>query len=225
MTGNRPTSRRLCSARATIWTLTFTTVRIYRQDNMVRNSDRREAESPHGVRTGCCLEERHRRQATEAALRTFTERMSLLEEANKARTARAQPSPFLVLPEEANKAPTARAQSSPFEVTSADFTKPFCDFLTANPTVFHAVDAVKRELEDHGYTRLSERDAWTIKPGGKYIVERNGSALLALVVGDKYEPGNGAAIVAGHVDALTAKLKPISEVPNQAGYLQLGVAP
>lgn len=32
-------------------------------------------------------------------------------------------------------------------------------------------------------------------------------------------------VIAGHVDALTAKLKPISEVPNRAGYVQLGVAP
>lgn len=33
------------------------------------------------------------------------------------------------------------------------------------------------------------------------------------------------AIVAGHIDALTAKLKPVSKKPNKAGYVQLGVAP
>jgi len=32
-------------------------------------------------------------------------------------------------------------------------------------------------------------------------------------------------MVAGHVDALTAKLKPISNKATKAGYLQLGVAP
>lgn len=49
--------------------------------------------------------------------------------------------------------------------------------------------------------------------------------MIAFVVGANYQPGNGAAILAGHVDALTAKLKPVSQVPNKAGYLQLGVAP
>ena len=105
------------------------------------------------------------------------------------------------------------------------YTKMFCDFLTENPTVFHAVDDIKQKLKKKGYTELSERDAWKIQPSGKYFVERNGSSLIAFVVGAKYEPGNGAAILAGHVDALTAKLKPVSEVPNKAGYLQLGVAP
>ncbi|KAI7661501.1 hypothetical protein KC318_g9421, partial [Hortaea werneckii] len=110
--------------------------------------------------------------------------------------------------------------------TNADeYTEPFCKFLTENPTVFHAVDAVKKQLKDSGFTELSERDRWNVKPSGSYFVERNGSSLIAFTVGGKYEPGNGAAILAGHVDALTAKLKPISQVPNKAGYVQLGVAP
>ncbi|KAK3686922.1 vacuolar aminopeptidase 1 [Vermiconidia calcicola] len=114
-----------------------------------------------------------------------------------------------------------KATSSAAEV----YCKPFCNFLTENPTVFHAVDSTKRQLKAMGWTELSERDAWDIKPSGRYYVDRNGSGLIAFVVGAKYEPGNGAAILAGHVDALTAKLKPVSEVPNKAGYLQLGVAP
>jgi len=105
------------------------------------------------------------------------------------------------------------------------YTKPFCDFLTDNPTVFHCVDAVKTQLKEAGWKELSERDAWKIEPQGKYFVERNGSALMAFSVGGQYKPGNGAAILAGHVDALTAKLKPVSQVPNKAGYIQLGVAP
>ncbi|KAL1589636.1 hypothetical protein WHR41_01525 [Cladosporium halotolerans] len=108
---------------------------------------------------------------------------------------------------------------------AAEYTKPFCQFLTDNPTVFHCVHAVKKQLRANGFEEVSERDAWKISPGGKYFVERNGSALMAFSVGGKYKPGNGAAILAGHVDALTAKLKPVSKVPNKAGYVQLGVAP
>ncbi|KAF9691140.1 hypothetical protein EKO04_010839 [Ascochyta lentis] len=97
--------------------------------------------------------------------------------------------------------------------------------MTANPTVFHAVAAIAKDLERDGYQKLSERDAWELRAGGKYYVDRNGTSLIAFAVGDKYAAGNGAAIVAGHIDALTAKLKPIPKLRNKAGYLQLGVAP
>jgi aminopeptidase I len=59
------------------------------------------------------------------------------------------------------------------------YTKPFTDFMTANPTVFHAVDAVAQDLEKSGYKKLSERDGWELKQGGKYYVERNGSSLIS----------------------------------------------
>lgn len=108
---------------------------------------------------------------------------------------------------------------------AAKYTKPFCQFLTENPTVFHAVSAMKKDLKDAGWTELSERDSWDIKPSGRYFAERNGSSLIAFSVGANYKAGDGAAILAGHVDALTARLKPVSTVPNKAGYLQLGVAP
>lgn len=108
---------------------------------------------------------------------------------------------------------------------AARYTKPFCEFLTDNPTVFHAVAALKKNLLEAGFSEISERDAWDIKQGGRYFVDRNGSSLIAFVVGAKYEPGNGAAILAGHIDAVTTKLKPISQLPTKAGYVQLGVAP
>ena len=78
---------------------------------------------------------------------------------------------------------------------------------------------------DKGFSKLSERENWKLKKGGKYFIERNGSSMVAFVVGEKYEPGNGAAMIAGHVDALTAKLKPIPKLENKAGFVQLGVAP
>jgi aminopeptidase I len=117
-------------------------------------------------------------------------------------------------------APVRRAKESPEK-----YTKPFTDWMTANPTIFHAVDAVAKELEGDGYKKLSERDGWDLKAGGKYYVDRNGTSLIAFAIGDGYAAGNGAAIVAGHIDALTAKLKPIPKLRNKAGYVQLGVAP
>lgn len=107
------------------------------------------------------------------------------------------------------------------------YTKPFCDFLTENPTVFHAVDYFKTKLSDSGFKELPARDSWAgkLKPGGKYWTTRNGSSLIAFSVGKAYKPGNGVAMVAGHVDALSARLKPISTKRTTAGYVQLGVAP
>ncbi|RDW84519.1 hypothetical protein BP6252_02109 [Coleophoma cylindrospora] len=107
------------------------------------------------------------------------------------------------------------------------YTQPFLDFLTENSTVFHAVDYFAEKLKKAGFVKLSERKSWTsqLKKGGKYFVERNGSSLIAFVVGSGYESGNGVAMIAGHVDALTARLKPVSNKPTKAGYIQLGVAP
>ena len=115
----------------------------------------------------------------------------------------------------------------PADISPASYTNPFLSFLTDNPTVFHTVSYFAHRLESHGFTKLSERDLWTSKlqKGGKYYVERNGSALIAFAVGSDYESGNGAAIVAAHIDALTARLKPISKLESKAGFVQLGVAP
>ncbi|KAJ2893695.1 hypothetical protein MKZ38_008319 [Zalerion maritima] len=106
------------------------------------------------------------------------------------------------------------------------FTEPFCDFLTNNPTIFHAVSHFKGQLSKAGFTELSTRDNWAdkLEPGGRYFVTRNSSSLMAFTVGPDYVPGNGVAMIAGHIDALTAKLKPHSEKPNRAGYVELGVA-
>lgn len=117
--------------------------------------------------------------------------------------------------------------SSTDSIDPSKYSQPYCDFMTSNPTIFHAVDHFSKQLEQHGYKRLSERDVWTsqLKPGGKYYCTRNGSSLIAFAIGKNYKSGNGMGIVAGHIDAITAKLKPVSKLPVKAGFLQLGVAP
>lgn len=107
------------------------------------------------------------------------------------------------------------------------YAQPFLEFISGNPTIFHAVDHFSKQLESHGYKRLSERDSWTsqLKRGGKYYLTRNGSSLVAFAVGSEYKAGNGVGVVAGHIDALTTRLKPVSKLPNKAGFRQLAVAP
>ena len=118
-----------------------------------------------------------------------------------------------------------KLEKDPLAVKPETYTQPFLKFISENPTVFHAVSRVSKWLEDHGFNKLSERDSWSIVKGGKYYFERNGSSLIAFIVGKNYKAGNGASIVASHIDALTTRLKPISTLSSKAGYVQLGVAP
>ena len=95
------------------------------------------------------------------------------------------------------------------ELDPAAYTKPFLDFISKNPTVYHAIHHFASRLDGCQFTELKEHSAWAdhIEEGGRYYVKRNDSSLIAFTVGTDYEPGNGAAIIAGHVDALTAKRK------------------
>ncbi|KAF7960226.1 hypothetical protein EAE96_001824 [Botrytis aclada] len=108
-----------------------------------------------------------------------------------------------------------------------EYAGPFINFMTENPTVWHAIQYWENKLEDAGFTKLSPRDSWNgkLELNGKYYVNRNGTSLIAFSVGGAYKSGNGIAMVAAHSDSLTARLKPVSTKHNKAGFVQLGVAP
>ncbi|KAF8455141.1 putative vacuolar aspartyl aminopeptidase Lap4 [Terfezia claveryi] len=114
---------------------------------------------------------------------------------------------------------------------ASEYTQPFLNFINENPTVFHAVGYFESKLHKAGYLQLNERENWTtgkvkLERGGKYFLSRNGSSLIAFVVGEKYKVGdNGVGMVAGHIDALTARVKPVSKKASVEGYTMLGVAP
>ena len=78
-------------------------------------------------------------------------------------------------------------------------------FLDASHSVFHAVDYLARQLEEAGYTRLSEGKGWELVPGGKYYVVRGGAAVLAFRIpqGDI----RGFMMSAAHSDRPTFKVK------------------
>lgn len=72
----------------------------------------------------------------------------------------------------------------------------FIDFINASPSPYHAVAECEQRLKDAGFAKLSEREVWDVKPGGKYYATRNQSAVVAFAVGGKYVPGNAFAIAA-----------------------------
>jgi aspartyl aminopeptidase len=95
------------------------------------------------------------------------------------------------------------------------------DFVSAAPTSYHAVAEVEGRLLRQRFRRFDERESWSITPGARGIVVRDGS-LIAFVVGASAPAQAGFRIVGAHTDSPNLRLKPR---PGQdgAGYRQLSV--
>ena len=93
-------------------------------------------------------------------------------------------------------------------------------FLANSPTAFHAVSYLKQELEQSGFTQLHEEDRWSLAPGGKYYVERNGSAVLSF----RLPEGEVQSfhLIASHSDSPYYKIKPGPGILTE-GLLRLNV--
>lgn len=99
----------------------------------------------------------------------------------------------------------------------------FIDFVNASPSPFHVVHEASHRLERAGFERISEKDEWNLKRKGKYYFTRNGSSIVAFVVGDSYQHGKGGfSIVGAHTDSPCLKVKPVSK-KEQVGYLEVGI--
>lgn len=84
-------------------------------------------------------------------------------------------------------------------------------FINYAWTPYHAVEAMSKKLLAAGYKHLSEKEEWSLQPGGKYFFTRNMSTIVAFAVGAKYEPGNGVYMLGAHTDSPCLKLKPVSK--------------
>lgn len=91
-------------------------------------------------------------------------------------------------------------------------------FIEESPTCYHVTKNIADKLRADGYTALSERERWTLVPGGKYFVQRNGSSTIAFRVPEKRV--GGFVMAAAHSDSPTFRLK---ERPDRRGahYVQL----
>jgi len=96
------------------------------------------------------------------------------------------------------------------------------DFIQSSPTPFHAVAAMRRTLLAAGFSLLDETDAWTVRPGGRYLVTRNDSSLIAFCLGETPPEQRGFRMVGAHTDSPCLRVKPIPE-RRANGYLQLAV--
>ena len=96
------------------------------------------------------------------------------------------------------------------------------NFIDQSPTPFHAVSEMKNLLIHKGYSELKETNSWKLSPNGKYFLTRNGSSLIAFIVGMESKDASGFKIIGAHTDSPNLKLKPNS-IYGKNGYLQLGI--
>ncbi len=101
-----------------------------------------------------------------------------------------------------------------------DHVKDLCNFLDASPVNFWAVETTRRRLEEAGFTELDMRERWTIAPGDRRYVVKNGSAIFAFVVGDG-EASDGFHLIAAHSDSPGFRIKPNCEMPCEGGAVKL----
>lgn len=99
-------------------------------------------------------------------------------------------------------------------------TEGLMDFLKRAVTPFHAVEALKAQLQTAGFQALDYSQP--VLPGGKYYRVGNGSTIMALVVGPEGWQARGIALAGAHTDSPTLLVKPKPE-KNSQGYAQLGV--
>lgn len=96
-------------------------------------------------------------------------------------------------------------------------------FLDASPTPFHAVEQMVERFLAAGFRPLQESDEWTLQPGGRYFLTRNGSSIVAwqMPLNAALET-SGLRMVGAHTDSPCLKVKPNPEL-HKLGYFQLGV--
>lgn len=102
------------------------------------------------------------------------------------------------------------------------FNEGLLKFLQQSPTPFHATQSMLAALESAGFELLREEDTWQLKAGRAYVVERNGSSIIAFTVGDGDPAEAGLQMVGAHTDSPCLKLKP-NPVMRVAGALQFAV--
>ncbi|KJS09753.1 MAG: aminopeptidase [Gammaproteobacteria bacterium BRH_c0] len=113
-------------------------------------------------------------------------------------------------------------QIATLESTGATFNQRLLDFLGASPTPFHAVSNLARALDEAGFSCLDELSAWTLQEGGRYYTTRNGSSIIAFVMGKQPAMEQGIRMVGAHTDSPCLMVKPTPELTTQ-GYFKLGV--
>ena len=93
------------------------------------------------------------------------------------------------------------------------------NFLDASVSVYHAVEELRKVLDNAGYTRLQESETWNLVSGGKYYMTRSGTAIMAFRVPNGTP--KGFMMSASHSDRPCFKVKENGEL--KGNYTRLAV--
>ncbi|MDZ7928821.1 MAG: M18 family aminopeptidase [Rhodococcus sp. (in: high G+C Gram-positive bacteria)] len=104
-----------------------------------------------------------------------------------------------------------------------------CNFVDVSPSPFHVCRTVSVQLEDAGFVRLEETDAWPTEPGRYYLVR--GGSLVAWST-EHSNSGRSAGstpdgpfrIVGGHTDSPNLRVKQHPDLQS-AGWQMVGLEP
>ncbi len=108
-------------------------------------------------------------------------------------------------------------------VNQPHFNRSLLDYLQRSPTPFHATRELADRLSQAGFETLNESQSWKLQAGGRYLVTRNDSSIIAFVLPRSGSLATtGLRMVGAHTDSPCLKVKPNPERVEQ-GYFQLGV--
>ncbi len=96
------------------------------------------------------------------------------------------------------------------------------ELLGSSHSVFHAVKNIESVLKEQGYSAIKESEPFSLVPGGKYYVTRNGSSVIAFAIPSS--PKKGFRIAATHNDSPSFAVKP-NPIIVREGVSQINVEP
>lgn len=96
------------------------------------------------------------------------------------------------------------------------------NFIDASPSPWHAVSTIEQRLRQFDFLCLHETEQWSLLPGGRYYVIRDGSSIIAFVLGSKPLSDTGFKILGAHTDSPGMRVKP-NAVGLLDGVIRVGV--
>lgn len=102
----------------------------------------------------------------------------------------------------------------------ADISRDLLHFIAKSPSPFHAARGIKTAFVYDHAIELREEDDWELSPGHKYVVTRNGSAVIAFTL--PQEMPRDFRVIAAHCDSPTFRIKENPELAD-GPYVRLNV--
>ncbi|MDY4077307.1 MAG: M18 family aminopeptidase [Clostridium sp.] len=95
------------------------------------------------------------------------------------------------------------------------------EFINESPTAYHAVNTIKKILDESGFKELKESEAWNLNKGDKCYVIKNDSAIIAFEIGNGEIEEEGFRLIGAHTDSPCFKVKPSPEMLVENKYVKL----